>query len=227
MRESGGDFLKQEECKGHGDLGQRPTEDHAYGQARLSTAGYARLPLARTDPTFPTPSLCPCSGHRRSPPKACRQPPTPATPAQHTPRLRLETSPWRAIPSASNQEDAAITQRTPGAEPSSPPRSPRVTAPQHGLGGRNQPRTVLSRAAGSGDADTKGTRASPTWSRAVRAPARPLCARLRWPRPVTARGCRCPVSLPRAARPAAQRPLCLPALRPENCARGRRGASAH
>lgn len=96
-----------------------------------------------------------------------------------------------------------------------------------GQGARDQPLTALSRAARSGDADTKGTRASPTWSRAVRAPARPLCARLRWPRPVPARGCRCPVSLPRAARPAAQRPLCLPALRPENCARGRRGASAH
>lgn len=79
-------------------LGQRPAEDHAYGQARLNTAGYARLPLARTDPTFPTPSLCPCPGHGRSPPKACRQPPTRATPVQHTPRLPLETSPWRAIP---------------------------------------------------------------------------------------------------------------------------------
>lgn len=209
-------------------LGQRPAEDHAHGQERLSTAGYSRLPLARTDPTFPSPSLCPCPGHGGSPPKACRQPPTLATPAQHTPCLRLETSPWRAIPKCKaarrTQPSLSGLQEQ---SPSSPPRSPRVTAPQHGLGGRDQPRTAFSRAARSGDADTKGTRASPTWSRAVRASARPLCALLRWPRPVPARGCRCPVSLPRAARPAAQRPLCLPALRPENCARGRWGASAH
>lgn len=50
------------------------------------------------DPTFPTPSLCPRPGHGRSPPKACRRPPTRATPAQHIPCLRLETTPWRAIP---------------------------------------------------------------------------------------------------------------------------------
>lgn len=79
-------------------LGRRLAEDHVRGQARLSTAGYSRLPMARTDPTFPTPSLCSCPGHGGSPPKACRRPPTRATPAQHTPRLRLETSPWRAIP---------------------------------------------------------------------------------------------------------------------------------
>lgn len=223
MRESGGDFLKQEGCKGHGDSWAR-------GQQKT-------MPMARRgtrdchwpEPTRPSPH--PRSAHVQvtagvHPRPAHRRPPGPLQPS--TPGA----CGWRLLrgarsPSASNQEDAAVTQRTPEAEPSSPPWSPRVTAPQHGLGGRNQPRTVLSRAAGSGDADTKGTRASPTWSRAVRAPARPLCARLRWPRPVTARGCRCPVSLPRAARPAAQRPLCLPALRPENCARGRRGASAH
>lgn len=81
---------------------------------------------------------------------------------------------------------------------------------------RSQPRTAPSRAARSGDADTKGTRASPTWSRAVRAPARPRCARLRWPRPVPARGCRCPRQPPARSPPAPQRsalsasPPCAP-----------------
>lgn len=120
----------------------------------------------------------------------------------------------------------APPEQTPGAELSiaSPePAGHRLAAREED---RSQPRTAPSRAARSGDADTKGTRASPTWSRAVRAPARPRCARLAPP----GAGSRVPLppsaSRAQSARPAAQRPFCLPALRPENCALGVGGARA-
>lgn len=195
-----------------GLLGQRPAEDDAHGQAQLSTAGHSPQPPAGTDPTFPTPSLCPRPGRGGSAPKACRRPPTRAIPTQSTPRLRLETAPRGTIPKCMRPGGR---RRHPSRhrEQSSQPAGHRLAA---GEGDRSQPRTAPSRAARSGDADTKGTRASPTWSRAVRAPARPRCARLRWPRPVPARGCRCPRQPPARSPPAPQRsalsasPPCAP-----------------
>lgn len=211
-------------------LGQRPAENSAHGQAQLSTAGYSPLPPAGTDQTFPTPSLCPRPGRGESPPKACRRPPTGATPTQGTPRLRLETAPRCTIPKC--ERPGGLGRHPSGHREQSPqllPRSPRVTSWQQGLGDRYQPRTAPSRAARllgrcrhKGDARVTHLvpRGSGSRSASLRAAA------------MAPPGARSRVQLPRqpparAARPAAQRPLCLPALRPENCARGRRGASAH
>lgn len=141
-------------------------------------------------------------------------------------RLRLETAPRRTIPKC----------KRPGGRGRHPSghweQSPPTSAPEPeghrlaagvGEGPIISPRTAPSRAARSGDADTKGTRASPTWSRAVRAPARPRCARLRWPRPVPARGCRLPRQPPARNPPRSAAPFMPPRPAPRELRAGSAG----
>lgn len=213
-----------------GLLGQRPAEDDAHGQAQLSTAGYSPQPPAGTDPTFPTPSLCPRPGHGGSAPKACRRPPTRAIPTQSTPRLRLETAPRGTIPKCMRPGGRGRhPSRHREQSSQSPPLSPRVTACQQGRG------TDLSHAQ---PRPARPARAMPTQRGRARHPPGPARSGLLLG--LVARGCDGParcrlagaaatVSLPRAARPPrSTAPFLPPRPAPRELrARGRQGASAH